>query len=521
MKRIHSITIACLLFVFTFVQAQEKAVKKPNFLVILTDDQRMDALTCYNADLPIKTPSIDKIAQSGIRFTNGFVTTPICVVSRASIQTGRYETNARLHHFQTPMDDDVFYDSYPVHLRKAGYFTGALGKYGVGITDKQKEEFDVFNAQTKQGPTFRNYKGKRMHDSEWLSVKTEEFLDTVPENQVFCLQVNYKEPHNSSVPAPEDDEALDHYMFERSPMDSPEEYAKLPEHVKNGFGRVCYFKDYLKGGDYNLYLRQYHEKIMSVERSVGEILQMLEERNLADNTVIIFLSDHGTHWGEKQLSGKWTPYDLSLRIPFIVYDPRPKAIKTKVSDEMVLNIDIAPTLLDMAGIPVPETMDGKSLVPLIYNKKAKWRDHFFYEHFTSLAPIRYIPRNVGVRTQTAKYVRWIDMNPPVEEYFDLTVDSDERTNLISNPEYKNQIVAARNLFDNWRTDNPSTYAYDVYGSRPQFGAKDIDWEKFKEVRPKEYEKIKAAFDSMEVTWEQALDDWEIRSEICLKTKYWY
>jgi arylsulfatase A-like enzyme len=269
------------------------------------------------------------------------------------------------------------------------------------------------------------------------------------------------------------------------------------------------------------YMSHYYEKIMSVERSVGNIIKMLEEKGVADNTVIIYLSDHGTHWGEKQLSGKWTPYDLSLRIPFIVYDPRPKAIKTKVSDEMVLNIDIAPTLLDMAGIPVPETMDGKSLVPLIYNKKAKWRDHFFYEHFTSLAPIRYIPRNVGVRTQTAKYVRWIDMNPPVEEYFDLTVDSDERTNLISNPEYKNQIVAARNLFDNWRTDNPSTYTYDVYGSRPQFGAKDIDWEKFKEVRPKEYEKIKAAVDSMEVTWEQALDDWEIRSEICLKTKYWY
>lgn len=515
------LAVCCLFLLVLSCTEKKEAVKKPNFLVILTDDQRMDALTSYNADLPIKTPNIDKIAQNGIRFTNGFATTPICNVSRACIQTGRYETNARMHQFETTMDDDVFYDSYPVQLGKAGYFTGALGKFGVGITEKQKTVFDVFDAQSGQGPAFRNYKGKKMHDSEWLTVKTEEFLDKVPENQAFCLQVNYKEPHMSSVPAPEDDEFLDHYMFERSPMDSPEEHAKLPEHVKNGFGRMCYFKDYLKGGDYNLYLRQYHEKIMSVERSVGEILQMLEERNIADNTVIIFLSDHGTHWGEKQLSGKWTPYDLSLRIPFIVYDPRPKALKTVVSDEMVLNIDIAPTLLDMAGIPVPETMDGKSLVPLIYNTKAKWRDHFFYEHFTSPAPVRYIPRNVGVRTQKAKYVRWIDMNPPVEEYFDLTVDSDERTNLISNPEYKNQIVATRKLFDNWRRDNPSTYTYDVYGRRPQYGAKTIDWEKFKDVRSKEYKRIKAAVDSMEVSWEQALNDWEIRSEICLKTGYWY
>ena len=107
------------------------------------------------------------------------------------------------------------------------------------------------------------------------------------------------------------------------------------------------------------YLSHYYEKIMSVERSIGEITKMLEEKGLAENTVIIYLSDHGTHFGEKQMGAKWSPYEQSLRIPFIVYDPRTKN-KGSISDEIVLSIDVAPTMLDLAGVAVPEKMDGKS-----------------------------------------------------------------------------------------------------------------------------------------------------------------
>lgn len=499
------------------------AQERPNLLVLLTDDQRLDTLGCYDADCPIQTPNLDRLANNGIRFDNGFVTTPICVVSRASILTGRYACNTRVHQFQTLMPADVFERTYNMLLQEAGYFTGQLGKYGVYITRKQEARFDFWDAQEGQGPQFRDYKGKTMHDAEWLTVKTEEFLDAVPKNKPFCLQVNYKEPHGSACPAPEDDHLLDDHVFARHPMDNQEEYDKLPKFVRTSFLDTCYRQEFNKNGDHNPFLRNYYEKIVSVERSVGRILEMLEKRGLAQNTVIVFLSDHGVHFGEKQLYGKWTPYDASLRIPLIVYDPRPQAMKKVVRSEMALNIDIAPTLLDLAGVPVPADMDGRSLRPLIEGKKVQWRDHFFYEHFTSPAMVKYIPRNEGIRTTTDKYVRWIDPQcGGAEEFYDLARDPEEASNLIDNPEYKQRIEAARKEFAEWRDAHPANYKYDIYeGRRPQALAPEIDWEKFAVSRPEEYAKIKAQVDRLGVTWEQAMNDWDIRYEICSHTGYWY
>ena len=497
--------------------------KQPNIIILLTDDQRPNTLTCYNEDCCIQTPNIDRLAKNGILFNRGFVTTPICCVSRASIITGRYASNHQVHYFEYPIPDDIFADSYPSHLKNAGYFTGALGKYGVGVTPQVLETFDVFEAQSGQGPAFRDYQGRKMHDAEWLTVKTNEFLDRVPENVPFCLQVNYKEPHGSSRPAPEDDDLLDNQVFQKVDMDSPEEFEKLPVIVQQGLSHAfCYDFELYKKGDLNPYMRTYHEKIVSVERSVGEIMKSLEERGLSDNTVVIFLSDHGTHFGEKQLAGKWTPYDESLQIPFIIYDPRKKALKGRELNEMVLNIDIAPTLLELAGAEIPETMDGRSLVPLINGKENSWRKEFFFEHYCSPAGIYYyVPRNEGLRTETEKYARWIDMGANVEEYFDLATDPKEANNLIGDPEYASRIESIRERFNQWREDHPTHYNQFTYGDQPQFYSENMDWEKLKERRPKEYALIEAEVNRLGVTWQQAEYDWGVRYQICEKARYWY
>ena len=501
--------------------------KRPNLLVLLTDDQRLNTLGVYDEACPIQTPNIDRLANDGIRFDNGFVTTPICVASRASILTGRYANNARVHEFLVAMPQDSFIQSYPIHLRNAGYFTGMLGKYGVGITKEQEQSFDLYDGQASQGPTFRDYKGRKVHDSEWLTLRTEEFLDLVPSGKPFVLQLNYKAPHGSSAVAPEDKGLLAGHVFSRHPMDNAEENRKLPEFIRNSYLEHCYRREFNVGGDHNPFLRSYYEKIVSVERSVGKILEMLETRGLADNTVIVFLSDHGVHFGEKQLYGKWTPYEASLRIPFIIYDPRPGAAKGAVRDEMVLNIDVAPTLLELAGVPVPTVIDGRSLVPLISDRRSltpeNWRSHFFFEHFTSPAPVaRYIARTEGVRTLDQKYIRWIDPQAGgAEEFYNLKSDPEEISNLIGNPEYRPQIEAARSLFESWRKENPSTYTYDSYGRRSQGLAPEIDWEKFRQVRPKEYAKIAAEVKRLGATWEQAMNDWSIRFEISSKAGYWY
>lgn len=355
-------------------QAEDKQQNKPNFLIFHTDDQRADTLGCYYPDTPIKTPHIDSLATSGIRFTNGFVTTPICVVSRANLLTGRYARNARVHEFTKPIPEDIWAKSYPMLLRNAGYFLGQIGKYGVGLGPSAKDTFQFFDAAVDQGPPFRDYKGERLHDAEWLTRRTRDFLDAVPKDTPFVLQVNYKEPHASSEPAPEDLGVLASVNFGRRVNETEESYHRLPLHVQNGFGRHCYLREVNLHGDNNPYLRRYHEKILSVDRSVGAILEELRERGLLENTVVFFVSDHGVELGEKLLGGKWTPYEESLRIPFLVAGPSiPESRQGTTDDRMVVNIDIAPTMLQLAGVPIPKDMDGASMVPLFSGKDVAWR----------------------------------------------------------------------------------------------------------------------------------------------------
>ncbi len=503
-----------------------KTVQQPNFLIVFTDDQRLNTLGCYNDDCPIQTPNLDRLAEEGIKFSKGFVTTPICVCSRASVLTGRYITNSRVHQFVTPMERGVFEHIYPRYLQEAGYFTGQLGKYGVGITEEQEQSFDVYEGTAYQGPAFREYKGRTMHDAEWLTVKAEEFLDQVPEGKPFCLQLNYKEPHPSSRPAPEDDHLLDAYSFTRSPMDTDEAAEKVPEFVRTDLGNYKPGKGFGTEAGFNNHMRQYYEKIVSVDRSVGQLQEMLKEKGLADNTVIIFLSDHGTQHGERHFIGKWRPYDESLRIPFIIYDPREKAQKRTVMDELVLNIDIAPTLLDLAGIKVPEVMDGMSMKDLINGKSKDWREHFFFEHYCSPCMVpSYIARNVGVRFKDLKYIRWIeveaDPDKTIEEFYDLRQDPMEANNLIQDPAYMEEVEQARTTFDLWREENPSTFRFDFLGSRAQFGAPEVDWVQFREAKPAEYARIKAEVERLGVSWETAVNDWETRLEICTNAVYWY
>ena len=503
----------------------KQEIKRPNFLVILTDDQRPQTLGCYDASCPIKTPHIDALATDGIRFTQGFVTTPICAVSRASIFTGRYSSSTGMTRFHKQMPDSIFNHTYNMYLQQSGYYTGQVGKYGVASTKEQHARIDFFQGQASQGPAFRQYKGREVHDSEWLALQTSDFLDSVPEGQPFCLQLNYKAPHFSSKPAPEDKGALADYSFTRHPLDNDEVAATVPEFVRGSFLDVCYREVFNKEGDHNPFSRDYYEKVMSLDRSVGRVRQMLEERGLADNTIIIYLSDHGAHFGDRHFYGKWSPYDPSLKIPFIVYDPRPQGRKQEVRDEMVLNIDIAPTLLELAGVDVPEIMDGRSLTPLFDSKKKmkeEWRNHFYFEHYQSNARSGYyIARNEGVRTLDAKYLRWLDMPDPIEEYYNLKDDPYEINNLFANSKEQMRVKQLKVQFENWRKEHPDNYEYNPYIFHPTTNSPDIDWKRFKEVRPEVYEDIARQVKRLKVTWEQAVDDWDIRHKISKKANYWY
>ncbi len=152
-----------------------------------------------------------------------------CMPSRASILTGRYSCNTGMTKFRSVLEGDVFDNSYNMVLQETGYYTGQLGKYGVRSTKEQLARFDFFDAYQDQGPAFKKYNGKEMHDSAWLTQRTSDFLDCVPEKKPFCLQVNYKAPHASSIPAPEDDHLLDDYTFKRHPLDNDEAAGLVPD----------------------------------------------------------------------------------------------------------------------------------------------------------------------------------------------------------------------------------------------------------------------------------------------------
>ena len=500
---------------------------RPNLLILLTDDQKAETLSSYDPDCPLPTPHIDRLANEGIRFTQGFATTPICAVSRASMLTGLYSCNSGVNKFHANMPADIFERSYNMLLEEAGYFTGQLGKYGVRITPQQQARHSFWDGQAHQGPQFREYKGKTLHDSEWLTVRTGDFLDALPEGRPFALQLNYKAPHGSSVPAPEDEGLLEHYTFPRHPLDNAEAAAKVPDIVRGSFLNVCYEREFNRGGDHNPFARRYFEKVASVDRSVGEIMKMLEERGLADNTVIIFTSDHGVHFGDKHLYGKWSPYDRSLHVPFIVYDPRPNAQKGLVRDEMVLLIDIAPTILDLAGVEFPEVMDGKSLMPLVEASRPfkgdEWRDHFFFEHYHSVSRGFYLARNEGIRTRHDKFLRWLDPPEPIEEFYNLKADPLEANNLIDHPDYQQRVDELRKKFNQWREENPDNYVFAPYRQHPHNTSfsPEIDWARFKEARPEDYQAIAEAVQELDVSWEQALHDWDTRLEVGRRSGIYY
>ena len=194
-----------------------------------------------------------------------------------------------------------------------------------------------------------------------------------------------------------------------------------------------------------------------------------------------------------------------------------------VSDALVLNIDIAPTLIDLVGLPVPEGIDGISLAPLLRGERpSDWRTHFFFEHFTAPATVpRPLPRSIGVRTETDKYLIWSDAKPQVQEYYNLVDDPIERFNRFHVDTDRSHFL--RDVFNEWDQAHPRNYDFMSYTHRPQAGAPQVDFERMRQVPVlrSHFERINAAREKRGVTWEQALNNPEIRWQIGVEAQYFY
>lgn len=432
------------------VPAREAAAPAapPNLVFLLTDDQRWDALG-YAGNPIIHTPNLDALARDGVYFRNAFVTTPICSISRASLLSGQYARRHGIHDFATPFSDSAFAHTYPALLRGAGYRTGYVGKYGVG-NPEPVERFDYWRSIPQGGPyEMKDSLGRPVHRTQLTTDLAIAFLESQPRDRPFVLSVGYKAPHAQDndprqfIYDPRDSALYAGVPIPPPPTAAPRYWEAHPEFFRrNNEGRTRWGWRFATPESYQTMVQGYYRLISAVDRSVGDIRAALRRLGLEENTVIVFMSDNGFFLGEHGLADKWYGYEPSVRVPLILHDPRlPASLRGQREQAMALNVDIAPTLLELAGVPVPERMQGSSLLPLVRDRATSLRSDFYFEH-----PFEYqgrIPRSEGVIGGRYKYLRYLDPDPDHEVVFDLEADPLETTNLAPDPRYREVLERLR------------------------------------------------------------------------------
>lgn len=403
---------------------------RPNFVFVLIDDLRYDALSCLGHPF-IKTPNIDRIAKEGARFANAFVTTSLCAPSRASFLTGRYAHSHGVRNNGTAFSDSM--PTFPLLLRKAGYQTAFVGKWHMGGQEGVRQGFDRWVSFKGQG-VYRNPKlnidGKEQQYSGYTTdLLTDHAVDFVKRSgtKPFCLYLSHKAVHTPYQPATR------HLSLYKDAK------PKLPANTGIGHDEPAWFEDRRqeKHGwnldtEFEEKARLYGRVLAAADDSVGHVMQALEDKGVLDNTVVVFAGDNGYMLGEHNLADKRTMHEESIRIPMLIRYP--KLVKPdSVLEETVLNIDVCPTFLDLAGVKPAEGVQGLSFKPILGGNKPKWREEWLYEYFQENG-YKATPTIYSVRTGRWKYAEFPETtDKPV--LYDLKADPGEMRNLISDPKH--------------------------------------------------------------------------------------
>ncbi|MFQ5348907.1 MAG: sulfatase [Thermoanaerobaculia bacterium] len=440
---------------------------RPNFLLVLLDDQRFDAMS--NMGHPwLETPHIDRLAAEGARFEHAFVTTSLCSPSRASFLTGRHvHSHGVTRNESGNLSHEVV--TYPKLLRQAGYQTAWLGKWHMGWVTKPQPGFDYWLSFPGHGtytdPDLiegtRQYRAQGYltdllvdHAIGWL----EEWSRTGAD-QPFCLVLSHKAVHAPFEPAPRHAGRYANKTLPQ-PKSFTDDLSAKPEVLRRmvRYGQLT--EDYeahqdepvpptLPSREWNPRSRPwlaYHEALLAVDEGLGRILAVLEELGVSDDTMIIYTSDNGFLMGAHGLGDKRLAYEESMRIPFLVRYPRAVKAGERI-DPMILNIDLAPTLLDYAGAEIPEGMQGRSLRPLLEGRPPDdWRSHFFYAYYRENW-VKGIPTTLAVRTERWKYIVYPEVAAANEELYDLREDPIEMNNLAEEAELVEELAAMRELLE--------------------------------------------------------------------------
>ena len=435
--------VVLLALSLSLVQAAEPPL---NIVVLLSDDHRWDSLGAAGNPI-VRTPRLDTLAREGVRFSQARVTTSICMVSRATILTGQTMSRHGIDAFGQEITPEAFAQTYPGLLRAAGYWSGFVGKYGIG--EIRPGDFD-FSRQYETKHWFETETGEPIHITEKNARDALDFLRARPKEKPFVLSVSFFAAHAEDrapeqyLPQAWSAAAYEGVTIPPSPLATDEYLRALPPFLSApaNDGRVRWGWRFATPEQYQTYMTNYYRLITELDEAVGRIVDELKAQGVYERTLILFTGDNGYFHADRGLADKWYPYEQALRVPLLVRDPRlPTERRGLVREERVLNLDIAPTVIAAAGITVPARVQCRDLSPLYVGPGLPdWREEFFYEHPTITSRNR-IPTSWAVVRKDVKYIYWPEFEH--EQLFDLTGDPTELNNLAGQPAQANLLSEMR------------------------------------------------------------------------------
>ena len=448
----------------------------PNIVFLFADDQNTLSVGCYG-NKEVKTPNIDQLARDGVVFDKHYNTTAICMASRANVFTGMYEYKTACNFMHGNMKLGVWEKSYPVLLRKAGYLTAFAGKFGLEVEGKGicESDFDFWGGgpgqthyATKKNKSMKEYAEKYPHSTLAYGAFGQDVIRAAAkQDKPFCLSISFKAPHKPATPDPQFNAIYKDKKFTKPDNFGREFGEHLSPQSKSGRQHQR-FSAWSYDTDYDGEMAKYHQQVYAIDVALGMVRSELEAQGVADNTVVIYTSDNGYICGAHGYGSKVLPMEESSRVPLIIFDPRsPLNGKQIRCDRLTGNIDFAPTMLEIAGLSVPKSMDGKSLLRLLHNPDEGGHEQLAFINVYGAIPTR----SLTCITQQHKYTYWWygdDNMEPTEELFDTKNDPMEFTNLADDANSKKVLYSMRQRYEEelskWKSQAVDYNDYQRFGT---------------------------------------------------------
>lgn len=445
--------VAVLSFVILFScnttkdkKAETASVEKPNIIFIYTDDQRQDALGINDNEIII-TPAIDEFSKKGLKFNNANVVFALCSPSRAALLTGRYGSSNGVLELGSKLNENEV--SVANYLQKEGYNTAVSGKWHLGQHPKDLG-FDfsvVFHSNGKYYKRTIDDMGVKIkpekHCDEYCVDRSIDFLkEAAKKDQPFFLYHNTQLPHmNGRLKWQAKQETLDKYNQDDMPVAATrnEDLSNKPAYLK----KVRNLKQAKKYGypdakAIQKHTKEYYSVITEMDDALGRLFKTIDDLGLRKNTYIFFMSDNGWMLGDHGFTSKVLPYRPATKVPFFILGPD---LKNGTDDRIVLNIDMAPTILELAGVEIPKNMHGKSMVSMLRGKENNWREEFVYEGLGTYGGAK---PNLTVISKDYRYIKTFENDKLTEtnfeELYSQNRDIDEVENLATTEEGKKLIA---------------------------------------------------------------------------------